>query len=163
MNVNSSLNVATIRKFLETGITVVIVLIAFWNIFFVSLTAIRMPAREAEDVTVLEGDYAPVRQILIDRGYRDGPVDIINPRVLKGEPNVPGDDGRWSQAQYVMVPWVLVGSGGTGVNYVRYPSGAGTAPFVVGDFWDAAPEKIPPDLIKLHQGPRIWLFERKRQ
>jgi len=109
---------------------------------------------------VLEREYAPIRKVLVERGYRTGPLDMINNALLTGDASKPNDDERWGQAQYVMVPWIVVRAGRVagGVSFT-----GGPARFVIGDFWDERPQSIPPDLIKIYEGPHIFLFERKPQ
>jgi hypothetical protein len=149
-----------IRRSLETLTIFLLVACTCWNIWIYGRNSDRLVPREAEDVTVLEAQYQPVQNFLIERNYRNGPVGLINNRVLTGKPSSAADTGRSAQAQYVMVPWVLVLDG-------RSIPGAPVADvhprFVIGDFWDGPPEKLPSDLVEIYRGPKIFLFERTRQ
>ena len=152
---------STIRKLLETAVIVVIVACACWNIWIFGTNSLHLGPRDTEDVTEHEREYEPVREILKKRGYPRGtPVDMITNRSLRGAPAVFEDDGRWAHAQYVMVPWILRRDGRAAVGV---PVDGDPAPFVVADFWDGQPEKLPEDLIRLYEGPRISLFERRRR
>jgi hypothetical protein len=56
-----------------------------------------------------------------------------------------------------MVPWILVLNG----NAEGAPVADTALPFVVGDFWDGPPSKVPPDLVEIYRGPNLFLYERR--
>jgi len=160
VTLHSPFDLKAIRKLLETAVIIIIVASACWNIWVFGRNSLRFDPRDKEDVTEHESAYAPIQQILIERGYRKGTVDMITNRSLTGAPSVFEDNGRWAHAQYVMVPWVLRREG---TSAAGIPVEGGPAQFVIADFWDGKPEKLPEDLIMLYEGPILALFERRPQ
>jgi hypothetical protein len=159
VNVQPSSQPARTRIVLESLTAILVLACAVWNIWNYGRNADRLEPRETEDVNVQEADYLPIRELLSAR-YYDGPVGLINNRILAGLPSSPSDGGRMAQAQYVMIPRILVLQGRS-VGGIAIPDAQ--LPFVIGDFWDAPPDKTPPDLVEIYRGERIFLFERKPQ
>ena len=137
--------------------TAVLVIVTYWNILIFDKSASDLPPRNTSDVVVQEFRYEPIREILADTEYRTGMIAFITNRDLKLEKSTLQDDLRWSQAQFMLVPWVLLRD-------MRSVSGYSTkaaTQFVIGDFWDGAPAEFPPDLVKVYESADgLILFRR---
>lgn len=150
------------RRTLQIFTSLVVVFCAYWNMWTYEKSVASLPDRNSDELVVQEDRYRPIQQMLIEARYRSGPIGFVTNRDLKPGPNRANreeDGNRWSQAQYVMVPWILLRNG-RAVSGVTIPDT--TPPFVIGDFWDAEPSDIPDDLVKVYDsGARLVLFRRR--
>ena len=137
----------------------ILIIIAYWNIWVFTKNVANLPLRDSDDLVVQENRYREMRNVLLGMGYDNGPIRFITNRDLRSEHPILEDDRRWYQAQYVMVPWILVRN----ENAVGGPAMLSTAPpFIIGDFWDGKPVDLPQDLIKLYEsGTKLVLFRKK--
>ena len=146
-----------IRSRLLCLITGFLVVTTFWNIWIFDKRAVAVP-RLGDEVVAQEGRYTDLRLRLLEAGFRSGYVGFITNRDLRSEPTTPEDDKRWLQAQFVLIPWIVL----HGSRSVSGPMVKAPTPFVIGDFWDGSPTDIPPGLIKLHESEDgLTLFKRK--
>lgn len=128
----------------------VIVVCAYWNILAFDSSVRSLPPRESDEMVIQEKRFQPIRQILNWNGYTNGAVAFITDPDLKIPPPSADEEKRWAQAQYAMIPWVLVRD--------RRPT-----PFLVADFWRGMPSNAPDSLVKLYDsGNGLILFQRKQ-
>jgi hypothetical protein len=117
---------------------------AMWNILeFDRRVLDGVPPRNADELVMQESRFADLRIALLSAGYRSGPVDYLTPRDLTSAAPTPEDNIRWAQAQYVMLPWILLhqrhGVSGTTMTdavplYAIVDFWGGSAPIVPGNF-----------------------------
>jgi hypothetical protein len=137
----------------------VLVGISYWNIWTFDRSTADFPPRNSEtEVVAQSARYEDIRNRLLALGYRTGTIGFITNRDLKSQQNTDEDGKRWSQAQFILVPWILL----RGKRSVSGYEVKTDAPFVIGDFWDGTPAGFPPELVKLHEsGDGLMLFRRK--
>src|SRR5258705_1292840 len=121
-----------IRSILLSLVSAILVLSSYWNIFTFSIESLRnLAPRETEDLFIQEDRFRGIREHLIALQNRDTPIAFVTTRDLRAETPKPEDDVRWSQAQYVMFPWLLVRNKKT-VGGAFVPNT--DPPLVIGDF-----------------------------
>jgi len=146
-----------IRSVLLWLVGAFLVVSTYWNIWSFHRHAADLPPRNSE-MPAQEARYASLQQILVAAGYRNGNIGFVTNRDLKSERNTGEDDKRWGQAQFVLVPWILL----RGTRSVSGYAAKTTPPFVIGDFWDNPPADLPQGLVKLYDsGDGLILFKRK--
>jgi len=131
----------------------------FWNISVFTVETLKnLTPREADELSIQENRFKPIRERLISLTY-SGKLEFVTTQDLRSEATKPEDGLRWSQAQYVMLPWVLVRKSQT-VGGIEV-HGA-DLPFVIGDFpIDKPLPNFPPYLSKLFDtGNGLILFKR---
>jgi hypothetical protein len=137
-----------------------LVVTACWNIWRYFQNVADLLPRSSEGIVVQEDRYRSVRDLLKVMGYPKGPIGFITNRDLKAEPYSAEETAQWGRAQYVMVPWIMIRNG----RGLDGPPVSGDAPFVIGDFWDGVPAKVPSNLVKvLDTGQGVILFRRTSQ
>jgi hypothetical protein len=135
-----------------------LVLAAYWNLWSFTWESANRPTRESDEVSVIEDRYRGIRNMLNVVGYPRGPILFFTNGELKLERIPSENQKRWAEAQYVMVPWILIHNGRTAA---QVPVDT-DAPFAIGDF--GAPElvEIPEGLVKIYDTQRgVVLFRRK--
>ena len=145
-----------IRSVLLWIVTVFLIVTAFWNIGSFDRRTLNIAP---DEVGPQEARYLDVRYRLLDAGYRSGYVGFITNHDLRSESSTVEDDKRWAQAQFALIPWIVLRGGSRSLpgEIVKAPT-----PFVIGDFWDGLPPDLPPDLVKLHESEDgLVLFRRK--
>jgi len=134
-----------------------LVVTTFWNIWIFDKRFAEMPP-SSDEVVAQEIRYTDLRLRLLAAGYRGGYVGFITNRDVRSEPNTFEENKRWVQAQFVLLPWIVLHDSHT----VPGPPVKAATPFVIGDFWDGFPQNVPPGLIKLHESDDgLTLFKRK--
>ena len=129
----------------------------FWNIWIFNRRSVEL-ARNTDEVVAQETRYTDLRLRLLAAGYRSGYVGFITNRDLRSESSTLEDDKRWVQAQFVLLPWILLRDSRS----VSGPAVKAATPYVIGDFWDGSPTDQPPGLVKLHESEDgLTLFRRK--
>jgi len=146
------------RRTLQIVSASLLALISFWNIWVFDRAMSDFPARTAEAVFVREGRYAYIRDALLKIKYTGAPIGFITNRDVQAQPHTPDDEIAWAQAQYIMLPWVVLRDGWSLSG--RKFEGGEEAPFVIGDFWDGQPAKFPENLTKIFEAENIVLFRR---
>src|SRR5688572_2496542 len=100
-----------------------------------------------EYVEVQENRYRGIRDQLLVLRYA-GNIGFITTRDLKADVPSPEDDQKWSLAQYILLPHILVRNNRTLAGIVIANA---DPPFVIGDFSGDEPmPTIPPRLVKLY-------------
>ena|SRR5690349_16467971 len=146
-----------IRSILLCFTSAFLVITAFWNIWIFNRRSIEL-ARSTDEVVTQETRYTDLRLRLLAAGYRSGNVGFITNHDLRSEPSTVEDEKRWVQAQFVLLPWIVL-RGSRSVSGLTVKE---TTPYVIGDFWDGFPSDTPPGLVKLHQSEDgLTLFRRK--
>ncbi len=146
------------RKALQFVSTAAIVVCAFWNIGKFDSEIAGMRLRDADALVVMENRYSGMRESLLGAGFTKGTVEFITNRDLTQSRRTEDDDAHWGEAQYIMAPLVLQHSrrtlsGGTSLD---------KSPYVLGDFWDNGPIRIPDDLTPIRDsGSGVILFRKK--
>jgi hypothetical protein len=144
-----------IRSFLHWFASALLIVIAFWNIWSFDRNAANL---RNFGVLKHEARYARLQETLRAAGYRSGNIGFITNRDLKSEHNTAEDDERWSQAQFALVPWIVL----RGTRSVSGYAAKTTPALVIGDFWDGPPVEVPPGLVKIYEsGDGLILFKRK--
>jgi hypothetical protein len=147
-----------IRSVAASLLYAVVIVIAYWNVWRSLHSMANIRPRSGDELVILEDRYSSIRETLLSTGYTQGPVRFITNRELNNEPPNSDDDLHWLQGQYVFVPWILVRN----KKALSGPEFSGEAPWVIGDFWDGAPSRIPEGLIQVHDtGKGLVLFQRK--
>ena len=115
------------------------------------------PSRNSDELVMAEGEYQHVRQRLLDLGYYSGFIAYMTNRDLNHASSTDEDFKRWIQAQYTLVPWILLhdGAGESGPKLTNAKT-----PYVIGDFWDGPPSEIPSDFEKVYDSGHLTLFRR---
>jgi len=128
----------------------------FLNIWGFQKSVSAGPPRNSDELVVAEEEYQHVRQRLLDLHYYNGFVSYVTNRDLNQTPFSDEDFKRWYQAQYTLVPWILLhdGAGESG------PKLNVKTPYVIGDFWEGPPFDIPPDLENVYHSGHLILFRR---
>lgn len=129
---NALSRLRSILKYVMCGLLVVC---AYYNVIVYCLDTQNLPFREADELVRKERDLAPVRQILSRFGHK-GEVAFVTYSSVMGKPPSPEDDKRWGQAQYALIPWVLVRE-------------KQNTRFVLADFWQGTPAGLRPDLRRI--------------
>jgi len=136
----------------------ILAICAYWNVWTFDNRVANLPARDSDVLVVQEARYKPIRQKLAELGYGSGNIAFLTNRGLRSESTLGEDDQRWTQAQYVMVPWILLRNTRS-VSDVEIANAA--PPYVIGDFWDGVPPEFPKGLLKLYDaGGGLILFRR---
>jgi hypothetical protein len=147
-----------LRAFAASLLFAVVIGIAYLNIWTSLHGIANIRPRSGDELVILEDRYRSIRETLLSIGYTQGPVRFITKRELNNEPPNSDDDLHWVQGQYVFVPWILVRN----KKAFSGPEFSNEAPWVIGDFWDGAPSRIPEGLIQVHDtGNGLILFQRK--
>ena len=135
----------------------ILIVSAYWNIWVFTGNVVALPARDSDDVVLQENRYREIRASLIRAGYQKGPVGFVTNRTLQSLRETGEDNKKWGQAQYAMVPWILVRNGSA----VGHAAPGLDSPFVIGDFWDSEPHQIPDNFTKLFDsGMGVVLFRK---
>ena len=121
----------------------------YWNTFALYQAESDLPPRESNEIVLQEQRYQPVRAKLINAKYR-GPLGFVETADLQGLPWTKEDGTRWGQAQYVMIPWVLVRS-------------ARSTPFVLADFGTGPGRDLPGFVRFYDDGKGLVLFRARQQ
>jgi hypothetical protein len=131
------------------------------NVWTFNQDVASLPLRSSDDVVAQEMRYSGIREKLIEFHYRGGEIRYTSTRDLKGEPPTPDDDKNWDQAQYVMVPWILVRNNRSVSNVEVHP----TTPFVIADFSEGELDELPKELVKLYENSdgKLALFRTSSQ
>jgi hypothetical protein len=147
-----------IRSILLWLVGAFLVITTFWNIWSFDRSSIKFPEQNPKlDVAAQEVRYEDARNRLLEAGYRNGFIGFITNSDLKARKNTDEDNERWVQAQFALLPWIVL----RGMSSVPGPAVNATTPFVIGDFWDGPPVELPPDLVKLHESEDgLTLFRR---
>ena len=149
-----------IRSALRCLIGVVLVAGTYWNISIFTFNTLRdLAPREMEYLEIQENRCGGIRDRLLELGYV-GNIGFITTRDLKGDPPSPEDDRKWSMAQYIFLPHILVRNNRTLAGIV-IPNA--DPPFVIGDFSGDEPiPTLPTRLVTLYDdGNGLVLFQTK--
>ena len=135
---------------------------SLWNIWILNRHVMNeIPPRVSDDLVVRESLYKPIRQLLNDVGYLRGPIGFVTEKDLKSEPSTEEDIKEWGEAQYTMVPWVVLRDN-RGVSGRDFPNAE--TPFVIGDFLNGEEpaDLIPKNLLKFYDsGGGLILYRSK--
>lgn len=146
------------RSILRSLLTVILVALAYWNIWQWTRHVSDLRPRSADENVVSEERYRGLRQALTDLKFPKGPISFVTNRELTAEPPTEEDNLRWSLAQYVLTPWLILRNGLSVSNRsVKEP-----IPLVIADFWDGESAPIPPDFQELYNSGNGVILFRKR-
>src|SRR5947207_10280043 len=137
-----------------------LVVISYWNIWSFAEFVPTLPARNSQNQLIVQSArYESIRNELLKAGYRSGTVGFITNRDMRSEQSTDEDGFRWSQAQFILLPWIVV-HGNRSVSGSEIKS---STPFVIGDFWDGVPSGSPPGLVEIFKSEDgLTLFKRNR-
>src|ERR1043165_335621 len=83
--------------------------ISYWNLLTFNKIAASFPPRSSEDQLFRQSQrYEGIRNALLTAGYTEGMLGFITNRDLKFQASTAGDDLRWSQAYFLMLPWIVL-------------------------------------------------------
>ena len=145
-----------IRSLLLSLTGTILVVVAYSNIWNYARNVADGPV--SSEIQIQEHRYKGVRDSLVQLGYFRGNLDFMTNRDLLATPTMNEEDGaRWAQAQYVMVPWILLHDNRS----VSKREAKDPSPFVIGDFWDQPPLQVPAGLVKVYESSDgLMLFQR---
>ena len=136
---------------LRPGLTFVagglVAICGYWNTFTSYRAESEIPPRESNDIVLTERRLQPIRASLLNAEYR-GAVGFIGLQDLQGLPWSSEDRRRWGQAQYVMLPWMLV-------------HGERSTPFILADFSDERGPDLPGFSRFYDDGKGLVLFRKQ--
>src|SRR5947207_13848621 len=149
-----------IRSSLLWLTSALLVVISYWNIWGFGRYIALLADRHSQDEVVFQSArYESIRNELLKAGYRSGTVGFITNRDMRSEQRTVEDGFRWSQAQFILLPWIVV-HGNRSVSGSEIKS---STPFVIGDFWDGVPSGSPPGLVEIFKSEDgLTLFKRNR-
>ena len=132
-----------------------LIVCTFWNLWTFTRNVAELPPRNSDDLVVQHDRYRGIRDALLRSGSAKGYVGFVTNRTLQSKPETSDDGKRWSQAQYVMVPWILISQ----ERAVGHGASDANPSLLIGDFWDGQPDTIPPNLVPLYDsGKGVILF-----
>jgi hypothetical protein len=144
------------RRNLQIIAAVLLVGSIFLNIWGFHRSVSAGPSRNSDELVVAEEEYQHIRQRLLDLHYYNGFVSYVTNRDLNQTPFTDDDFKRWYQAQYTLVPWILLHDGAA----VSGPKVNVKTTYVIGDFWDGPPLNVPSDLENVSDSGHLILFRR---
>ena len=148
-----------IRSILLWLATALLVVISYWNVWSFDRIAGELPPRNSQNEVASQNNrYEGIRNLLLAEKYQVGTIGFITNRDLNSQKNTAEDDFRWSQVQFILVPWVVL----RGTRSVSGYDAKIAAPLVIGDFWDGTPAELPPDLVKLYETKDGLILFRRR-
>ena len=160
-----------IRSALLWLTSALLVVISYWNIWGFGRYIALLADRHSQDEVVFQSArYESIRNELLKAGYRSGTVGFITERHaravsvvidrdLRSAQSTDEDGFRWSQAQFILLPWIVAhGNRSVSGSEIKSPT-----PFVIGDFWDGVPSGSPPGLVEIFKSEDgLKLFKRNR-
>jgi hypothetical protein len=111
----------------------------------------RFPPGEYDELVQRELQYKSIRDHLISMNYRSGKIAFVTGNFIKTKTKIGSDDKKYYQAQYNLIPLVVV-------------PWTVDAPLILGDFTgEEEPPEIPGSALIFDSGNGLVLYKRNEK